>query len=257
MTYTRALVRAPTPNFALGLTQASEGPPRLDEALLQHRHYCDALRSCGLRLTELAPDPAFPDGTFVEDTALLFPGFAVIARPGAESRRGETASTRAALQDLFEHLIAIEAPGTIDGGDVCVAEHHVYIGLSARTNEAGARQLAALLGARGYTSSLIDIRASATLLHLKSGLTYLGDALLVVGPDTPRSTLNTDYDFLEIDPAESYAANCLNVNGQILIAAGYPHLAEQLEQRGRRTRVLAMSEFRKMDGGLTCLSLRF
>jgi len=257
MDYTRALVRAPTANFALGLTQSAEGAPQLELALLQHRRYCEALRSCGLQLTELAPDPAFPDGTFVEDTALLFPGFAVLTRPGAESRRGETTSTLAGLQHFFEHIATIEAPGTIDGGDVCVVERQVYIGLSARTNEAGAAQLAAVLRAHGYGANLIDIRGSTTLLHLKSGLTYLGDGLMVVSPDAPRPELVDGFDFIELDDRESYAANCLAINDRVLIAAGYPDLADKLAKRGHRVVALEISEFRKMDGGLTCLSLRF
>jgi dimethylargininase len=257
MAYTHALVRTPAPTFALGLTQSTAGAPHFATALLQHRRYCEALVECGLQLTALPSDPAFPDGTFVEDTALLFPEVAVLTRPGAPSRRGETVSTLTALQGFFERIDTIEAPGTVDGGDICVADQHVFIGISARTNEVGAAQLTQILRSHGYAISLIDIRGSETLLHLKSGLTYLGDRLMIVSSDAPSTAVIADFDILELAPEENYAANCLNINNQILIAAGYPRLAAALAQRGRRTLALEMSEFRKMDGGLTCLSLRF
>ncbi len=257
MQYTRALVRNPAPSFALGLTQSTEGRPDLNTALLQHRRYCEALVECGLQLTQLPCDPAFPDGTFVEDTALLFPGFTVLTRPGAASRQGETASTLAALRSFFDRIDTIEAPGTVDGGDICVAENHVFVGISARTNEAGAAQLTQILRAHGYSVSPIDIRSSKTLLHLKSGLTYLGEGLMILSTDAPKSDAIAGFEILELAQAENYAANCLSVNGPVLIADGYPGLAAALHKRGRRTLALDMSEFRKMDGGLTCLSLRF
>ena len=257
MKYTNALVRPPAANFAAGLTQSTEGAPDLPKAMQQHARYCEALKECGLQLTELAADAAFPDGTFVEDTALLFPDFAVLTRPGAPTRQGETASVLAALRGRFQRIETIHAPGSVDGGDVCVAENKVFIGISARTNETGAAQLAGILRAAGYVVSLIDIRGSKTLLHLKSGLTYLGQGLMIMSSDAPISDAISGFDIVELAQDEDYAANCLSINDRILIAAGYPGLSATLQARGRATLPLEMSEFRKMDGGLTCLSLRF
>jgi len=257
MQFRHALVRPPGTSYSAGLTNSTEGPPDLPRALDQHRSYCDVLRRCGLDLTVLAEESAHPDGTFVEDTAVLLPGLAVISRPGATSRRGETRSVEAALRPYFSRMLYIVEPGTVDGGDICAADDHFFIGLSARTNESGARQLAQILKEAGYGSTLVDIRASKTLLHLKSGITYLGDRQLVLSSDAPRIDSFERYELLTLIPEENYAANCLAINGHVLIAEGYPHFADALQRRGHKIMPLNMSEFRKMDGGLTCLSLRF
>jgi dimethylargininase len=257
MQFSRGLVRPPGASFSTGLTNSTEGPPDLPTALEQHRSYCDVLRRCGLDLTVLAAESAFPDGTFVEDTAVLIPGLAIITRPGAPSRQGETSGVEAALRPFFDRLRTIVEPGTVDGGDVCGAGDHFFIGVSARTNESGARELAKILKGAGYGSTLVDIRAGKSLLHLKSGITYLGDGLLVLSSDAPRVDAFRRYELLTLSPREDYAANCLAINGRILIADGYPEFADTLRGRGREIIPLNMSEFRKMDGGLTCLSLRF
>src|SRR5437016_11639960 len=177
---TRAIVCPPASNFAEGLTTADLGTPNYDHALKQHQDYCAALEQCGLRLTRLALDPLDPDSTFVEDTAVLTDKCAVLMRPGAPSRRGEVESMRRVLANFFPALGEIQSPGTLDGGDVCEAGNHFFIGISERTNEAGARQLAELLARLGYTSSLTDIRDLRSILHLKSGLSCLGDNCLAV-----------------------------------------------------------------------------
>jgi dimethylargininase len=254
--FTRAIVRIPGQSYADGLTSAGEGRPDFHAACAQHARYCQALRDCGLELTVLPADEAQPDGTFVEDTAVIAGGVAIITRPGAPSRRGEVAAVAAALQPLVPLPARIEAPGTLDGGDVCQAEAHFFIGLSARTNEAGAAQLIATLVQHGYTASIVDIRAHPTLLHLKSGLSYLGERRFVTSPGMPRTAAMAGYEFIETAAAESYAANCVRVNDTVLVAEGYPQLAARLDELGYAVRRLEMSEFRKMDGGLSCLSLR-
>ena len=178
--FTRAVVRPPGTNFAEGLTTVELGAPDYQLALAQHAAYCAALAKCGLALTVLPADERFPDSTFVEDTAVLTPERAVITRPGAASRAGETARIRETLKAFYRAFDIIKAPGALDGGDICEAANHFFIGLSARTNEAGARQLAEFLAAAGYASSCVDIRGAPGILHLKSGLTYLGDNNLIV-----------------------------------------------------------------------------
>jgi dimethylargininase len=261
MQFTRALVRPPASNFAAGLTSASAGAPDVDRALEQHAAYVQALCECGLEVTVLPPDGEYPDATFVEDTAIVTARGAVLTRPGARSREGEVRSMAQCLRQFYAHLPAIAAPATLDGGDVCEADGHFLIGVSARTNAEGARQLAEHLGRLGYTSSTIDIRSIPTLLHLKSGIAYLGEGLWGVDgaiAEELRSQSGIDVRDLIVVPAEeAYAANCIRVNDAILVAAGYPKTSAALEQRGRRLLHLEMSEFRKMDGGLSCLSLRF
>ncbi len=257
-TFTRAIVRPPSTNFASGLTTTSYlGAPDLALAAKQHAAYCDALVSCGLTLTTLPRDDEHPDSTFVEDTAVLAPNCAVLTRPGAPSRAGETTSMKPVLAKLFPTLHEITAPGTVDGGDVCEAEGEVFIGISERTNEEGARQLAAFLKSAGIPSCTIDIRKIPGLLHLKSGLVSLGERVLVAAPELAERPEFKSYKVVPIIPGEEYAANCVRVNDRVLIATGFPYLLANLQWLGFDPLELEMWEFQKMDGGLSCLSLRF
>lgn len=256
-------MRPPPQNFSEGLTQADLGVPKFELAVAQHAAYCAALEQCGLTLIRLEPDHDYPDSTFVEDTAILAERFsegatpfAMITRPGAPSRLNEVTNMRSVLADFYSELLSIQAPGTLDGGDVCQAGHHFFIGLSDRTNEAGAQQLASSLEPLGYSSSLVDIREIDGLLHLKSGLAYLGDNRIAITEALDQVALQ-DYDLNRVHSNESYAANCIRVNDYVLVAAGYPIFAETLRELGYQTISLEMSEFQKMDGGLSCLSLRF
>jgi dimethylargininase len=255
--FQRAIIRPPGSNFVGGLTTAGLGLPVYAAALQQHEQYCMALKQCGLALTRLEPDPDYPDSTFVEDTAVLTARTAVLARPGAPSRMGEAAQMRDVLTQFCPDLQSIHPPGTLDGGDICEAGEHFFIGISERTNETGAEQLAALLMRAGYTSSYVDIRRMSELLHLKSGLAYLGDRRLAVVAGLASREAFRDYDLVCPQAGEEYAANCLHVNDHLLIAAGYPAFETLMRDLGYKVIVLEMSEFRKMDGGLTCLSLRF
>ena len=255
--FTRAVVRPPGENFDGGLTRVDLGKPDFELARRQHEAYCRALEECGLKLTHLAADDRYPDSTFVEDTAVLTPQGAVICRPGAESRLGETEEIERALRQVFRRLFTIAEPGTVDGGDVCEAGEHFFIGISYRTNEAGANQLAAFLAELGYSSTLIDIRGLSNILHLKSGIAYLGHGRIVIIDELKDRKEFSGYDLVQVNAAEAYAANCLLVNDRVLLAAGCPALQRQLQDLGYDTIDLEMSEFQKMDGGLSCLSLRF
>ena len=253
--FTRAIVRPPAPNFREGLTSVNLGAPNYELALEQHEAYCAALEHCGLTLTRLEPDPDYPDSTFVEDTAVLTDRCGILARPGAPSRAGEVAKLRAVLADFYPSLLSIEAPATLDGGDICDAGDHFFIGISERTNEAGAQQLAEMLRSFNYTSSFVDIRGVEGILHLKSGLAYLGDKRLAVIAELADRVRG--YDLVSVNSDEEYAANCVRINDHVLVAEGYPIFAGALKELGYQTIALDMSEFQKMDGGLSCLSLRF
>lgn len=260
--FTRAIVRTPGSNFDAGLTTVDYGRPEFALVLEQHQLYCEALQACGLALTTLDADLRFPDSTFVEDTAILTPRGAVLTRPGAASRAGEVDAIRPVILSFFATPLTIEAPGTVDGGDICEADGHFLIGLSARTNEQGAGQLAEHLGRWGYTSSIVDIRTKPALLHLKSGIAYLGGSLWVADgaiEDEVRSCKGVDgaSRIVVVPRSEGYAANCVRVNDAVLLPAGYPLMRAALEERGCRVIPIDVSEFRKMDGGLSCLSLRF
>jgi dimethylargininase len=255
--FKHAIVRTPGMNFAQGLTSVDLGIPRYDQVLAQHARYCEALVACGLAITTLEADLDHPDSTFVEDPAVLTARCAVLTRPGAQSREGEVAAIRPVLRSFFPVTMEIERPGTVDGGDICEAEDHFFLGLSLRTNEEGARQLAAHLAGVGYPSTVVDVRGMSSILHLKSGVSYIGNNTLVVMEEMAGWEAFAGYELICVVSEESFAANCVRVNDRVLVATGYPRLTAELTARGFNPLELDMSEFRKMDGGLSCLSLRF
>jgi len=254
--FTRAIVRPPGTTFAAGLTTSKLGPPVLDLAIAQHEAYCDALRACGLDVMVLPADERYPDATFVEDVAVVTARGAIITRPGAPSRASEIESMREALAALFPRTAAIAAPGTVDGGDVCQAGEQFFIGLSQRTNAPGAAQLGAWLESLGYSVRRVDLRRTG-LLHLKSGMAALGEGRLAVVDALADEAAFRDFDRISVPAGEEHAVNCVNVNGHILIPAGSRRFESALRERGDSVIAVEMSEFQKMDGGVSCLSLRF
>jgi dimethylargininase len=258
--FTRAIVRIPGENFSEGLTSVGQGTlgvPVYTKVLEQHTAYCQALEACGLKLTVLEKDLKHPDSTFVEDTAVLTQHAAILTRPGAESREGEVTGIRGPLLPFFQKHYELTAPGTLDGGDICEAGTHFFIGVSHRTNEEGARQLADFLKQEGCTSSTVDIRKMTTILHLKSGLACIDDGTLVIMEEMADRPEFKGYKIIRVAEAESYAANCVRINERVFLPSGYPGLEASLKAHGFSPLILDMSEYRKMDGGLSCLSLRF
>jgi dimethylargininase len=253
--FKRAIVRPPGTNFSDGLTTVELGQPDLSKALAQHKRYCEVLESCGLTLTTLPADDRYPDSTFVEDTAILTDRCAVLTLPGADSRRGEIAAIHNVLPEFYQEVDLIKSPGRVDGGDICEAGNHFFIGISNRTNEDGAQQLAGILSNYGFTSEFVDIRGIKSILHLKSGIAYLSSKQLVVIDELADRF--KDYELIRVDAGDEYAANCVEINDRVLIAAGYPSFSRRLQEHGHQIVELEMSEFQKMDGGLSCLSLRF
>jgi dimethylargininase len=246
------------------------GAPDYQRALQQHGAYCEALEICGLTLTRLEPDEGFADSTFVEDTAVITtrqgeiesasgaaPQIAILTRPGAPSRRGEVTTIEQTLTELGLETRAISAPGTVDGGDICEAEGHFFIGISQRTNEAGGSQLSNLLNSCGKTMSMVDIRNMETILHLKSGLAFIGDNRLVVTNALRTRPVFAGYELVSVEDDEAYASNCVRINEHVLVASGFPRFERKLNDLGYKTVALDMGEFQKLDGGLSCLSLRF
>jgi dimethylargininase len=252
--FTRAIARTPCPEMVNGLTTADLGKPEYEKALRQHGRYVQVLKDLGLEVVVLPPDGEFPDSTFVEDTALLTPRGAVITRSGAPSRRGETVAIRVTLTAYFENIREIKAPGTVDAGDILQVESHYYIGLSERTNQSGAEQMIRILDEWDYSVSTIPLK---NMLHLKSGVTYLGNNLLAVAGELIGRPEFAHFDQINIIAEESYAANCLSINGSILMPAGFPVTGEAFRKTGQPVIEIDLSEFRKIDGGLSCLSLRF
>jgi len=252
----QAIVRPPSSSFALGLTTAGLGPPDLGLVLRQHEGYAAALERCGLKLLRLDPDPQHPDSCFVEDVAVLTERGFILTHPGAAERRGEVASMGDVLSRFQEDLPALRSPGTLDGGDVCEADGQFFIGLSDRTNREGAAQLAGWLERLGFSSTCVDLEG-LDLLHLKSGLAYLGAGRLAVVEELFHHDAFQRYERVSVPRSESYAANCLCINDRILVASGHPVFEATLRDLEYDVFVLDVSEFQKMDGGLSCLSLRW
>lgn len=256
-TFTHAIVRPPGVTFAAGLTTAGLGAPDLGRALAQHAVVVAALRACGLEVLVLPPADAFPDATFVEDAALLAPGLAVATRPGAESRRGEVAALRPVLTRIATRVCTIDAPGTLDAGDVCMTDEGFLVGVSARTNEDGARQLARHLADAGHAAELVDVRDVRGALHLKSALAYLGAGRVLVQEALAAHPALARFERVRVARDDDYAANVVRIGERVLVPAGHPRVEAALRALDLEPLALDVSEFRKMDGGLSCLSLRY
>ncbi|MGD8724041.1 MAG: arginine deiminase family protein [Desulfobacterales bacterium] len=248
-----AITRIPAQTFDRGITSAKLGPPSYESVLKQHRSYTETLNSIGLKVVELEPLSEYPDAHFVEDTAIVTPEMAIITNPGAPSRRGEEISTARVLAQ-YRPLEHIQAPGTVDGGDVLMIDNHFLIGISERTNQEGAEQMGRILDRHGKTNSTIPAGAG---LHFKSSVNYAGKNTVIVTPDFAEHEALKAYEKVIVDRSEPYAANTLWINDHLLVPKGFPNTKTKLEALGLPIIELDVSEMRKMDGGLTCLSIRF
>ncbi|RLD76210.1 MAG: N(G),N(G)-dimethylarginine dimethylaminohydrolase [Bacteroidetes bacterium] len=252
--FKKAIVRKPSKSMVKGLTTAKLGSPDFNLALIQHQKYIEALIECGLDVTILDADEHFPDSTFVEDTAILTPNCAIITNPGALSRKGEVLAIEKAVSGFYQNIEKIVDKGTVDGGDIMMVDKHFYIGRSERTNREGAKQLTEILEKYELTASTVTLEK---MLHLKSGLSYLENNNLVITDEFVERSDFKKFNKLIVNESEVYAANCVWINDQVLIATGYPKTKQIIEKAGYKTIELDMSEYRKLDGGLSCLSLRF
>ncbi|PKO15223.1 MAG: N(G),N(G)-dimethylarginine dimethylaminohydrolase [Chloroflexi bacterium HGW-Chloroflexi-10] len=257
MSFQFAITRQPAESYIDGITTANLGRPEMPLARAQHAAYVQALTRAGLQVSVLPPTPAYPDSVFVEDAAIVEADFAVLSRPGADSRRGETTDMLPVLAQRFTVRYQIENPGTLDGGDICKVGARYFLGVSQRTNPAGAQQLAGFLSRHGFTCEIIDIRGMQGILHLKSAVNSLGENTLLLDPRLANHPSFNTYRKLIVPLEEAYAANCLRVNDIVLVPDGFPATLELVSTAGFTPVVMQVSEYHKMDGGLSCLSLRW
>jgi dimethylargininase len=253
MNFAYAITRKPGENFSQGLTTANTGPPSYALILQQHRSYVETLKSIGLKIIELDAQPDYPDAHFVEDTAVVTPKVAIITNPGAASRQGEEA-TIAEILTPYRSIEYIQAPGTLDGGDVLMIGNHFFIGISERTNSHGAEQLGEVLEKYGNTWTTLQVSSG---LHLKSSVNYAGNNTLLATEGFAGHKAFAGYNKIIANRAEEYAANVLWINGHLLIPKGFHDTKTKLKKLDVNIIELDVSEIRKMDGGLTCLSIRF
>ena len=251
--FTHAITRKPGKNFAQGITTSDLETPNYKLMVKQHGAYIQALKSLGLEVIVLDPEPDFPDAYFVEDTAVVTPDVAVITNPGAENRKGEE-DTIEPLLSKHRKTICIQPPGTLDGGDVLMVDTHFFIGISERSNWEGAEQLGRILEKYGNSWAAVPVN---TGLHLKSFVNFVGNNTLLITEDFAGLNEFKGFDKIILNKEEESAANTLLINDCLIIPKGFPDTRNKLATLGLDIIELDVSEARKMDGGLTCMSIRF
>lgn len=252
--FKNAIIRKPSKSMVGGLSDADLGKPNYEKAHLQHQDYVLALLECGLDVTILDPIEELPDSCFVEDTALLTLPCAILTNPGAPTRKGEVIFNKDVINKFYDQIEHIEPPATVEAGDVMMVQNHFYIGQSARTNHAGAVQLIGILERYGMTGSIVTL---SEVLHLKTGLSYLeNNNLLATGEFLTKPEFQ-QFNIIKIPESDAYSANCVWVNGTVLVPAGFPNTSKLIADAGYQVREVDVSEYQKIDGGLSCLSLRF
>ena len=256
--FTRAITRKPCKALIDGITTSmfGEGKPDYDLALAQHDKYCEVLRSLGVDVLELPADERYPDSCFVEDPAVVMEHCAIITNPATDSRNGEREEIVDAIKKYYDdsQIFHIEAPGTMEGGDVMQVGNHFFVGQSDRTNAEGARQFNEIVTKFGYTSSTVPVTEG---LHLKDFVIYLGNDNMLVSAVMNEAEAFQKYNRFVVDADELYAINSMNINDTILVPKGFPKTLKIIEDLGYPTVLVDTSEFGKIDGSLTCLSLRF
>lgn len=251
-----AIVRNISPRMAdCELTHLDRQPIDIALAEKQHEEYVDTLRRLGCEIEHAQELPFHPDAVFVEDCAVVLPELAIIARPGAESRREEVHSIAEVLERYREKVFYIEAPGTLDGGDVLCIGDQIWVGLSARTNADAVLQMQAILKPYGY--SVDAVRMGGGCLHLKSAVTQVADDLLLLNPEWVHPDYFPDFDIVYTDPDEPAAANALLIGDTVVYPADFPFTALMLAEEGIELLLVDNSEVIKAEGGVTCCSILF
>ncbi|MHB8405975.1 MAG: dimethylarginine dimethylaminohydrolase family protein [Gammaproteobacteria bacterium] len=235
------------------LTHLVREPINLQRARAQHRLYEDLLMELGCQLHRLTAEPELSDSVFVEDTAIVLDEVAVITRPGAESRRAETASVAAVLKH-YRKLFYIEPPGTLDGGDVLQAGKTLYVGRSQRSNAEGIEQLRNVVSAFGYTVTAVRLH---DCLHLKSAVTQVTEDTLLINRQWVDPAAFGQMRFIDIAPTEPFAANAVCIGNTLIYPEAFPKTRQRLEAQGIKVRIVDASELAKAEGGVTCCSLIF
>lgn len=253
MTLPMALVRAVSSRVDQAeLTFVDRVPVDLKRAVAQHQRYVDLLAELGHQVVHVAPADELPDGTFLEDTAVVVEDLAILTRPGAASRRGELETVRAVLAKLGVRMAAVRPPGTVDGGDVLQIGRSVLVGLSSRTNHDGLLQLGSLVAPLGRTVVPVPVQGC---LHLKTGATALPDGTALVNPAVLEHWRFADAGIPVLTVPEPAGANVLLSGDRVILAASAPNTAALIQQRRYEVRTIDIGELEKLEAGLTCLSV--
>lgn len=249
-----ALTRDVSPTInACQLTHLARIDIDVDRARAQHREYERRLQDMGCEIHRVAPAPDLPDAVFVEDLAVVLDEIAVLSRPGAAARRLESAGFAEQLS-RFRLFRQIEDPGTLDGGDVLRVDRTLFVGQSSRTNRAGITQLERFVAPFGYSVRPVTVTGC---LHLKTAVTEVADGVLLLNPDWVEPVIFAEYERLDCDPAEPFAANALRIGDRVLHAAAWTGTRQRLESRGIGVVSVEASELAKAEAGVTCCSVVF
>jgi len=235
------------------LTHLAREPIDFARACAQHHHYEEALRSLGVEVVSLAADPDLPDSVFVEDMALVLDECAILTHPGAASRQPEVASVAVALAP-YRNIVSIEPPATVDGGDILTVGKTIYVGMTSRSDEAAIVQMREFLAPIGYEVLAVEVTGC---LHLKSAITQVGENTLLINPAWVSKAEFPGLEFIEIDPAEPYAANAVLVDDTIIYPSSFPRTQALLRQAGVELVTVDADELAKAEGAVTCCSLIF
>jgi dimethylargininase len=247
-----AITREVSPRFdSCEITHIDRSSIDLKIAQTQHQKYVQALKELGCEVIELPAEVDLPDSVFVEDTAFILPEVAIITWPGADSRKPETESILQALAPLVK-LVRVREPATLDGGDVLVLGKRIYVGLSTRSNQAAMGQLNEMLSEYGYSATGVALH---DCLHLKSAVTRVDDRTLLINKNWVVSSYFENFDLIEVDPSEPYAANCLPIGDSIIFPTAFPKTSAKLEAKGYKIFPVDVSELAKAEGAVTCCSL--
>lgn len=253
--FTRAITRRPARSVVDGLRAEDHGTPDFDQMLKDHAHYVATLRETGAEIIELPPLEEFPDAVFVEDNALCLKNCAILMRPGAESRRGEVAMIAPAIREQFDDISEITGSGFIEGGDILTTSREILIGKSARTDAAGVEELRAIVEPRGYV--LREVQTPPDVLHFKTDCSLLDSDTILSTKRLDATGCFDGYRVLHTADGEEAAANAIRFNQFVIMAANFPKTAKMLRENGYDVREINNSECAKIDGGMSCLSLRF
>jgi len=235
------------------LTHVVRAPIDLERARAQHAAYEARLAALGCEVVRLPAEPTMPDAVFVEDAAVVLAEVGIVARPGAAPRRAEIYTIAPALEP-YRTLVEIQPPATLDGGDVLVVDRMIFVGRSTRTNDAGRAQLTGAVAPFGYDVRPVNVRGC---LHLKSAVTDVGAGRLLLNRDWVDAGAFGDFELVDVDPAEPFAANALRVGDTVIHPEPFARTRARLEQRGVRVEPVDLSELAKAEGGVTCCSLIF
>lgn len=238
-----------------GLRTSNSGDPDPEAFCAEHAAYMDALRGAGVNVTIMDPLEAFPDSVFIEDVALCIAGVAIVLRPDARSRFGEREPARAALARHFETVVDLDSDGFVDGGDLLVTDREVFAGLSSRTDDSGVDALASLLAGLGIR--LRRVRTPSAALHLKTGCALLDAGTVFSTAALAATGCFSGYRVIECPAGEEPAANLIRVNDVVLLSEGHPLTAKRLKSEGFKVKTVPTAQAAKLDGGLSCMSLRW